>query len=61
VAADQLLRHRVGDRRPFDAALSAQICSRRPGIASTRERTRSGPPSPRYSVDTLMMPPALMT
>ena len=43
------------------AALSAQICSSRPGIASIRERTRSGPPSPRYSVETLMMPPALMT
>src|SRR5688572_9287888 len=41
------------------AALSAQICSSRPGIASIRERTSSGPPSPRYSVETLMIPPAL--
>jgi hypothetical protein len=43
------------------AALSAQIASSRPGICSTRSRTRPGPPSSRYSTETLMMPPALIT
>src|SRR5689334_15239259 len=43
------------------ASLSAQICSSRIGMPSMRLRTRLASPSPRYSVQTLMMPPALMT
>src|SRR6185369_4946834 len=44
-----------------DALLSAQICSSRTGIPSILLRTRLASPSPRYSVHTLMMPPALIT
>src|SRR5262249_16292171 len=49
-----------GALRPV-AALSAQICSSLPGMVSMRWRTISWSPSPRYSVETLMMPPALIT
>src|SRR5206468_6800670 len=43
------------------AWLSAQICSSRTGMPSIRCRTRLASPSPRYSVQTLMIPPALIT
>ena len=54
-------RRRLRRDRGRCCALSAQICSSRTGIPSIRWRTRLASPSPRYSVQTLMMPPALMT
>ena len=41
--------------------LSDQICSSLVGMPWIRSRTRLASPSPRYSVQTLMIPPALMT
>jgi hypothetical protein len=46
--------------RPLDL-LSLQISSSRIGIRSMRWRTSAASPSARYSVHTLMMPPALIT